>query len=451
MLGSPAFAGLEGGLTLKSSIELIQSRKAVARNFHVLPPEWRLSELIKMALAGNPEIASALATESAEQARLDQARGRLLPQASLTADATASRVSESEGTVDERYMTGRGSVSYALYNPRLRANLDLADEALQDSRFARLETASDLALRLLTAYLEINNLREEMRALQFEKQLVANLQALNQRRLEGGVGSITEVTESTFRGKLLETQIQALFQDIEVQRAELRRLSGNSAADAAKLGEMSLRLIPLEMQAARLQMEEHNPTLLRARQAIAQARIRLHSESRAGWPNLDLVGQVDWGRDTSSGIGTASKTSSSMSLQLSMPLFAGGALGAVEREMAALLMKADLDWRATRDRLQSDLLRAYTELKKFEGQVTSNTQSLELAITVSERTRKSFMAGFRGNIDVINAQKQISEVGRDLTKARAGLVASQARILALMGKLDDEALRAMDAWFTQPD
>jgi outer membrane protein len=451
MLSTSAFSSAEPALALKLSTVLTrEDGKELKARPMAPPPEQRLSNLIQKAWLGNPEIASALATESAEQARLDQARGRLLPQATLTADATFSHLSESAGTVDERYLTGRGIVSYALYNPRLRADVDLADEARQDSRLARLETASDLALRLLTAYLEVNNLREEMRALQFEKQLVANLQAINERRLDGGVGSITEVTESRFRGRLLDTQIEALHQDVEVQRAELRRLSGDPSADAAVLGEVSV-LIPLDVATARRDMEERNPTLLRARQAITQAHIRLQTELHADRPNLDLVGQLDWGRDTSSGLGTASQTSSSMNLQLSMPLYTGGVLGAVEREMAALLSKTDLDWRATRDRLDSELLRAYAELKKYEGQVASNTQSLELAMTVSERTRKSFMAGFRGNIDVINAQKQISEVGRDLTKARAGLVATQARILALMGKLDDEAARAMDTWFSPPD
>lgn len=446
-LCSPACADLEPVLALKPSTVLTLAGQSVSSSALVLPPEYRLSILVAKAWAGNPEIASALASESADQARMDQARGRLMPQASLSVDATASRLSESAGTVDERYLTGRGSVSYPLYNPRLRANIDLADEILRNSRFARLEIASDLALRLITAYLELNNLREDIRALEFEKQLVENLQTVNQRRLEGGVGSITEVTESTFRSKLLDTQIQALLQDSEVQRAELRRLSGDQQADAGVLGEVVPRLVPQDREAAREAIEEHNPTLLRARQAIIQARIRTQTEARASRPNLDLIGQVDWSRDGSSGLGTTSQSSSSMSLQLTMPLYTGGVLAAAERESAALLAKAELDWHATRDRLHADLLRAYAELKKYEGQVESNSRSLELAMTVSERTRKSFMAGFRGNIDVINAQKQISEVGRDLTRARAGLVATQARILVLMGKLDDEALRAMSVWF----
>jgi outer membrane protein len=407
----------------------------------------RLSVLVAKAWADNPEIGIARAVEHADEARITQAEGRLGPQLTLSAEANTYRISESAGDYSRNDHALTGSLTYSLYDSRLLGDLDLARSTKRESELTRLEAASDLAIRLISAYIEINNLREDMRAQEAERTLVMNLRDVNQRRLDGGIGVITDVTESDFRSKILATQIHALRQDIDVQLADLRRYSGDPRADARALGRDAPNLIPAGLDEARAELDTRNPSLMRARQALVSARLKRGIEGKAWRPTVDIVGEVSTARDQSDGVTWTTNTTSLLGMRMSMPLYTSGVLSAVEREMSALELKAEMDVRSVRDRLHGELARAYTELEKFNAQAEAYRLSLELALTVSERTRKSYLAGFRGNIDVINAQRQISEVGRDLAKARAGAVLAQARILALMGRLDEGSLRDLDRCF----
>jgi outer membrane protein TolC len=444
-----AFAESMPSTVLRLSDELTLDRAASART-GATPSSSSLSSLIERAWREHPEVNSSKMTESASQARIDRAAGLLRPQISLGGAASENHVSESWGSFNEHYLTGQGNLNYPLYRPRLQADLDVARSGREESQEASRETATDLALRIVTTYIELINQRQDRRALEAEQRLVESLLVVNQRRLDGGVGSLTEVTESALRNTLLATQTRALRQDIEVQRLELRRLSCDSGADAGELRDIEIRLVPTDIAVARGELERNNPSLRRARQVAEMARIRRESETKNARPNVDLVGRVEWGRSSVTESGTSAQTSTSLGVQMSMPLYTAGVLGASQREAVAQESKAEYDFRAAKDRLNADLTKAYADLEKFDGQIDANRRGLELARSVSDRTRKSYMAGYRNNIDVINAQRQISEVERDLAKARAGAVLAQARILGLMGRLDAIELRRMDAMFGQP-
>jgi len=436
----------ETGVALRSTLALGLAEPAVASG-RAAAPGSRLSALVVRAWQENPEVAVSQASVLASQARLEQAQAELRPQVSLRADATLSRVDGADYAVSENYMSGQLNAVYPLYRPRLTRGVSVAEAQVGENREAALEAANALALQLISVYLDLNNLREDLRVIDAESALVDSLRVVNVRRLEGGIGANTEVAESEFRAKMVTSQGQALRLDIALLRDELRRLSHEAAADALELGVIGKRLVPDRLDAARELLEHHNPGLLRAREVTRQASLRRQAEADSRRPTLDVIGQVDVGRSTVTDAGTDTQTTRSVALQFDLPLYTGGLQAAREREMAAAETKATLEALALRERLLADLARAYAELEKAEEQIATYTEGLELARAVSERTRRAFLAGFRDNIDVINAQRQISEVGRDLAKARAGSVLAQARILALTGQLDGAALRALDAYF----
>ena len=75
-------------------------------------------------------------------------------------------------------------------------------------------------------------------------------------------------------------------------------------------------------------------------------------------------------------------------------------------------------------------------------------RALEQAVRSADQlvlsSRKSFQAGSRTLIDVLNAEQQRMVVLRDLTQARYVYLISRIRLLALVGGADTEAVVAVN-------
>jgi outer membrane protein TolC len=61
-------------------------------------------------------------------------------------------------------------------------------------------------------------------------------------------------------------------------------------------------------------------------------------------------------------------------------------------------------------------------------------------------SRKSFDAGVRTRIDILNAEQQAGQARRDLSQARLAYMLSRVRLKALTGGLRAENVDEMNAW-----
>ena len=91
--------------------------------------------------------------------------------------------------------------------------------------------------------------------------------------------------------------------------------------------------------------------------------------------------------------------------------------------------------------------------KQFRG-VTENIpkiRALEQALRSAEQlivsNQKSFQAGNRTMIDVLNAQQQRMVVSRDLAQARYMYLVSKLNLLALVGAADSQAVAEINQAF----
>jgi len=88
--------------------------------------------------------------------------------------------------------------------------------------------------------------------------------------------------------------------------------------------------------------------------------------------------------------------------------------------------------------------------KEFRG-VTENIpkiKALEQALLSAEQlvssNQKSFQAGSRTLLDILNAQQQRTLVQRDLAQARFLFLLAKIRLLALVGSADRDAVQAIN-------
>lgn len=173
-------------------------------------------------------------------------------------------------------------------------------------------------------------------------------------------------------------------------------------------------------------------------------------KARAGHlPKVDLTASYG---ETNSGTITTLHTDldeHSVGVQLSMPLYSGGATVARQRETRKLLDKAlaELDGARRSSALQTR--QAFLNASAGLAQVAALEEALGSAGTALTANERGLELGVRANIDVLNARQQVSETQRDLARARYETLMSLLRLKAAVGRLAEADVGEINALLSE--
>jgi outer membrane protein len=186
--------------------------------------------------------------------------------------------------------------------------------------------------------------------------------------------------------------------------------------------------------------EKQSYPVLISEAAAEIAALEARRASAAHHPTLDIVAQHGQNAQTAStqtAVGS-DITSSSIGLQLAMPLYQGGALSSREREAAALHLRSREDLENARRSAALSTRQNYLAVINGIAQVSALEQALVSSNSALESNRLGYEVGVRINIDVLNAQQQLFQTRRDLAVARYNTITNSLRLKAAAGSLREE-------------
>jgi len=169
--------------------------------------------------------------------------------------------------------------------------------------------------------------------------------------------------------------------------------------------------------------------------------------NRAGhYPTLDLVATHGQSSQTGSELSSigSDRTTSTIGLQLALPLFQGGAISSREREAAANHEKAKQDLENARRGSVLSTRQSYLSVINGIAQVRALEQALVSSQSALDSNKLGYEVGVRINIDVLNAQQQLFQTRRDLAVARYNTITSHLRLKAAAGSLKEEDLEEVN-------
>lgn len=414
------------------------------------PPQRResLQALAADAAQSLPVIRAAAARARGDQERVAQARAPLRP--NLAGSANLRQEFESSGaTAPFRSAGGGVQLTVPLYRPQLSAAVDTAQFQFESTSTAQFETVRDLLAALGSAYVTAAQLEAETDSLAAERDVLLAQRDLNQKRMNGGAGTLVEVLETAARAELIQGQVRGAEGAEQLQLAEVSRLAGRAVHRVKRLApdEAVPPAVPVSLPAtaaaALALAQQDNATLRRLRLTADGARVNVYAQQAASSPALDLVGSLD--RVTLESRGVQSQVPSALlGLRLTIPLADGGLIGARVGEARAGQERAEADLQDAELTLAADVAKAYADLGRAQAQLQANRAALAIGATSLRATVKAFQAGVRGNIDVLNAQQQAFTGQREVKRAQAALLLAQIRILALTGLLSVETLGRLE-------
>ncbi len=397
-------------------------------------------------------ILAARATAVAERERLPQAQAQLLPSLNASVSRNTNRLTSvtpnflgKEQTSNTTYPSSNQTLTLRqpLYRPQLTAQYRQAKAQVVDADATLLQEEQNLAVRVSGAYFEAMLTHDQL-ALILAQQTTYTTQLDAARKAQtAGSGTRTDVDEAQARLDMsLALEIEAR-QNVTYTLQQLQTLTNQPVDKLATLNVTSLTLQnpqPDSLEDWATRAELNSPQLQSLKARVDVARQEVQKASAGHHPTLDAVAQ--WSDSESESVTNVSSryTNRSVGLQLNIPLFAGGYVNSQVRQTLAGQERAEQFLEAGRRDLAMRVHKEFRGVTENVPKVKALEQALRSADQLVLSSRKSFQAGSRTVLDILNAEQQRVLVLRDLAQARYMYLISHIRLLALVGGADVEAV-----------
>ena len=438
-----------------------------------------LLEVWRAAAQNDKTYAVDSAAHAAAQPRRDQAAALWKPRVGLTAsvgiatsetDAQGAQFSapglgQSNGVAFSTSVTngtsGRWAVAAAmpLYNPERRAQQQQLNLSADVAELEWQAAAQTLMLRTAERYLDLALAEEAVRVLKRQQEAVQRAATEAQDRFKLGSIPVTDTHEARARLAGLRAQVLAAETDLQLKRnlladstglppsdlvTQLPAGSGRTVASASTVG-------PLDPWLS--QAQSGNPAIRSQLLAVELAKQEAGKFSRRASATVDLVAQA--GRDRLSGSGDFGPASNSgtnrmIGIQLSVPLFTGGYRGAKEAEALRLADKAAAELERTRQQVAQQVRAAWLGLSVGAERVRSLDEALVASLSRADATQTGRDVGQRTTLDLLNAENDAAAARLSLAQGRVALLLDRLRLAALVGQLDEAALRTANGELESP-
>jgi outer membrane protein len=408
-----------------------------------------LLQVYRQSMESDPALKAAAASRQASQEAKPQARALLLPSVGVTASrgstfGVVGVPTGSDGGNTHSYAIG---LTQPVYNRASQVQQRLAEETIKQADTDFNNAQNDLILRVAQGYFGVLAAIDNLTFATAEKNAFARQLEQANRRFEVGLATITDVYDAQARfDGAVSSEIDAI-NKLANARELLRQLTGQ---DYAQLNLLSERM-PLALpnpndpeQWVRMALD-NNLTLRSAGFGVEQARENIQLQKAGHYPSLDLnANRAD--------VDTAfTRTiSSQVNLQLTIPLYSGGAVSSRSRQ-AAYNYEAS---RQNLENLQRDAVR--TVRNAYRGQETSISQIKALDQTrvstrsALEATQAGYEVGTRTIVDVLNAERNVYLAEREYAAARYSYIANFLVLKQAAGQLSEEDMVEINGWLGGP-
>ncbi len=415
-----------------------------------------LLQVYRDAVGFDAQYAAARAQRDAGLEKLPQGRAGLLPTVGLTAntiwnDLEAKARTPGATTRSAEYNTNGWSVS--LSQPLFRwQNWVGYRQAELTAALAELQlgqAGQDLILRVTQAYFDVLLAQETLATAQAQKVAIAEQLESAKRNFEVGTATITDTHEAQARYDLAAATEIAAENDLAVKRQTLRTLTGKEpeALKGLKPGVQIGQPQPADLGKWVEAAETGNLAVQLAQTGLEVAGREIERQRAGHYPTLDLVathGKNGSGYSSTTGSGSDSQ-SSTIGLQLALPIYAGGTVMSKEREAVALNEKARADLDNARRQATLGARQAYLGVNAGLAQVRALEAGVASSQLAVESNKLGYEVGVRINIDVLNAQSQLFDTKQKLAKARLDTLIAQLKLKSAAGTLSEDDLAAINA------
>jgi protease secretion system outer membrane protein len=309
-------------------------------------------------------------------------------------------------------------------------------------------SGDEVAVRVVSAYLDALFAVDQVELSKVSRDMYVEMMHVNQRLFEKGEGTKTDMLETQARLDLAEAQLTEAQDNAVATRETLAGIIGMDPGTLDKLGTgFRPNVTPGSFEEWQKIAREHNHELAAARLAVENARLEIGKQSAGHYPRVDLIAVYSKGNAESINTYNQSSVNRAIGVQVSLPIYQGGAINAATRQAAAGYGRAQSDLDARTSKVMVELRKAHSIVLSSVHKIEALEKAVASGQLLMRATEQSIKGGVRINLDLLNAQQQLYTSQRDLAQARYSYLLGLMRLRAAAGILDADSVREAAAFF----
>ena len=428
-----------------------------------------LLDIFNLAVAGDPQIRQARAEFNATHTNVAQGRSQLLPVVNLTANT--GRQAQGPGSAVPgspfpaySYANGFNSKTYGL---NIRQNLLNFNAWYSYQAFIKSDEAAatnlarseqELIQRVAAAYFDV--LRSEDNLGTFEAELEASARILEQQeeRFAVGLVPITDVYDSQAAYDLARVNLLVEQNTLSQRYEALEAITGRSHDDVANLSEEFPiePLTPTSIEEWVITANQNNLDVRAARLTMQSREYESDAAKAAMLPTLDLTAAYSWNEtgginffNLGGGGGDAVQENSNITLNFSIPIFAGGLNRARERQAFYNLDASEESLLNIQRTSTQSARNSYRNVENDVLTIAARAQAVRSAQSQLDATSAGLEAGTRNIVDVVTAQRLLFQSMRDYAGSRYTYVINTLNLKQAAGLLSPQDIIDLNEWLVE--
>ncbi|MGB3336197.1 MAG: TolC family outer membrane protein [Devosia sp.] len=316
-------------------------------------------------------------------------------------------------------------------NFKTEAQVEAARAGAEAAEYQIRNTEQNVLLAVVQAYMSVLSGRQLVALRQDNVSFFqAQLQSARD-RLDVGEGTRIDVAQAEARLAQGEATYRAALSSLEISQATFQRYVGTAPQNLDSSHNYG-RLIPPNLQAAISEAETGHPAILLSKAAIRAAQAGTDAAQAAFGPTASVTGSVG---TAYSNPGGGQGLSGKLGFTITVPIYAGGAIGANVRKANIEQIKSEVDAMSAYDQIREAVISAWAGIQSADAQISAANAAVSAGGTVLEGVIQERDLGTRTTLDVLNAQAELVTAREGLINASTNKVIATFSLLSAMGHL----------------
>lgn len=416
-----------------------------------------LLQAFELSLRNDPKVTADRAAYAAAIEAKPLARALILPQVSLDGQTGRTREKSiaSSATAGGIFRPGVSyyesssygvTLSQALFNWSAFSQLKQADASLFAAEVALASSSQEQVIRVASRYFDVLAAEDSLRTALAEKTAIASQLERARKRFEVGMSPILDVQETQARYDTTVAQEIEARRLLRSARESLRAITGRFPGQLAMLKDQ----IPLAKPDPQSEEQwvqtaaQHNLQIQNAQAQSEIAKSEIQKQTAGHYPSLNLVGSYDYTDRLEAPFGRE-QASSTLGLQLSVPIFSGGGVQAGVRRAVHTHEQRLAELELARREVERQTRDAYEGVVVGISRVEALAQAVKSNRTALQTIEAGYRVGARTATDALDAQGTLYRAERDYARARYDYLLDTLRLKQASGQLSVEDLKAINA------
>lgn len=409
-------------------------------------------ESVAQALSGYRPVISANASLGREHTSLQEIvpplPGTPLTQA-VTADVKGLTTPRSVGATAAQTLFNGGQTGNKVH--AAESQVSAARETLRIME-------QSVLLGAATAYMDVSRDSANLEVQRNNLRVLQRMFRDARQRFDVGQITATDVAQADAQLAAGEASLHAAESALLTSQANYRRIIGVDPGNLAPASAVD-RLAPSTLASAVAAGTAQNPSVTAALYGVDVAQLQVKIAEGALWPAL--TAQVNVERAWDANIITPKQFTETAQLNLSVPIYQGGAEYSLIRQAKEAVGERRLSADQVRDEVRANIVQAWGQLRAANAQVMADEHQGRAQESALNGVIKEAQVGQRTTLDVLNAQQALVNARVSLIFAQRDEIVASYTLLSAVGRLSAQTLglpvavydpavhyyQVRDAWF----